>query len=139
MNHANLIDINWIAVLVAAIAYFALGALWYSFLFQKKWVEYQNINVNDPEIKQGVAGVMVTSFVLTVLITTGLAILIELMNITNGLTGAKLGLLTGVCFSATVISMTYLYTKKKWGLHFIDGAYHVVGQIIAGVILCLWR
>ena len=30
--------INWLHVLVAAIAYFALGAIWYSFLFQKPWV-----------------------------------------------------------------------------------------------------
>ncbi len=29
-------DINWIAVLVGAIGYFMLGAIWYSFLFQKK-------------------------------------------------------------------------------------------------------
>jgi hypothetical protein len=44
--------VNWLAVLVAAIAYFMLGALWYGTLFQKKWVAYQGIDMNDPEVKK---------------------------------------------------------------------------------------
>ena len=29
-------DINWMDVIVGAVVYFLLGAVWYSFLFQKK-------------------------------------------------------------------------------------------------------
>jgi hypothetical protein len=39
MNTDFLKDINWLAVLVAGIAYWALGALWYSkILFSNKWL-----------------------------------------------------------------------------------------------------
>ncbi len=69
MNTTFFADINWLAVLVAAIAYFGLGAIWYSFLFQKKWIEYQKIDVNDPEMKKGVAATMFTSFLLMVVAT----------------------------------------------------------------------
>ena len=34
-----MIEINYIAVLVAAVAAYAVGALWYGFLFKKKWGE----------------------------------------------------------------------------------------------------
>jgi Protein of unknown function (DUF1761) len=132
--------INWLHVLVAAIAYFALGALWYSLLFQKQWIRYHGIDMNNPDGRKGVGAVMFMSFILTFLITVGLEIFIYRAAITGGvLSGIKLGLTTGLLFSATAISITYLFLKKPAGLHFIDGLYHVVGQIIAAVILCAWQ
>lgn len=131
--------VNWLHVLVAALAYFALGALWYSFLFQKAWIRHQKIDMSDPNGKKGVGGIMATSLVLMLLATIGLAILIARIQPTGGvLSGLKIGALTGVCFSATAISITYLYVKKHAALHAIDGLYHVVGQMIAAVILCAW-
>jgi hypothetical protein len=56
--------INWLAVLIGAVAYFALGALWYSFLFKNKWIAYNNIDMNDPNVKKGVGVTMFGSFVL---------------------------------------------------------------------------
>lgn len=40
MSLAVLGDLNWLAVLVATIAFFALGGVWYSnALFGKQWTE----------------------------------------------------------------------------------------------------
>lgn len=140
MNSTIFSSLNWLHILVAAIAYFALGAIWYSFLFQKKWTQHHNIDMNNPDSKKGVGAIMFMSFIWTVIITVGLAILInKIPTIWGIVSGIKLGLTTGVCFSAAALSMTYLYLKKPTGLHFIDGLYHVVGQIIAAVILCGWR
>ena len=140
MDTSFISEINWLAVLVAAVAYFMLGALWYGSLFSKKWVAYQGINMDDPELKKGTAGIMSSSFVLMLLATIGLAILVARLNLIGGvLSGIKLGLITGIFFSMTAISITYLYIKKPLGLHFIDGLYHVAGQVIAAIILCIWR
>jgi hypothetical protein len=132
--------INWLHVLVAAIAYFALGAIWYSFLFQKQWIRYHNIDMNDPNGKKGVGLVMFMSFVWMFVVCFGLELLIYRAGINGGaVAGVKLGLTTGIFFSAAAISITYLYLKRPIGLHFIDGLYHVVGQVIAAVILCAWQ
>jgi len=140
MNSEFLSSLNWLHIVVATVAYFMLGAIWYSFLFQKKWIEYQNIDMSNPEAKKGAGFIMALSFVGFLVICTGLAILDAKINLTHGVSsGIKLGLTTGVCFSAAAISITYLYVKKPIGLHFIDGLYHVVGQIIAAVILCAWH
>lgn len=139
MDTSFLSDLNWLHVLVAALAYFALGAIWYSALFQKKWIAYQGINVNDPEMKKGSGMIMLMSFIWMFVATIGLAIIVNRLQLDNAVSGIKWGLLTGVCFSAMAISVTYLYVKKPMGLHFIDGLYHVVGQVIAAVILCVWR
>ena len=133
-------EINWLAVLTGAVAYFMLGAIWYSkLLFANKWIGYHGIDMNDPEIKKGVGGIMFTSFLMFMVISICLGILIERMQLTQVLSGVKLGLFTGVGFSFAAISITYLYVKKPFALHLIDGIYHVVGQIIAAIIICIWQ
>src|SRR5215218_5067207 len=132
--------INWLAVLVAAIAYFALGALWFSKpVFGGKWVALHKINIEGPEAKKGVGAIMFGSFILMLIATIGLAILVARFHLYEAISGIKLGLFTGICFACTAISVTYLYIKKPAASHFIDGLYHVVGQIIAAIILCLWK
>ena len=133
-------EMNWLAILVAAVAYFMLGALWYSkALFSNQWIAHHKIDMNDPELKKGVGVIMFTSFLLFIVISICLGILIERMQLNQVLSGVKLGLLTGVGFSFAAISITYLYVKKPFSLHLIDGMYHVVGQILAAIIICLWQ
>ena len=50
--------IHWLAVLAAAVAYFALGAIWYSkILFAKKWLTLTKINASYPNATKGMAGI----------------------------------------------------------------------------------
>lgn len=140
MNTDLLSNLDWLHILVATLAYYALGAIWYSFLFQKPWIRHHKVDMSNPDARKGAGAIMFFGFILNFLITTGLAIFISRIGITDGaMSGVKLGLTTGVLFSAAAISMTYLYLKKPAGIHFIDGAYHVVGQIIAAIILCVWE
>ena len=132
-------ELNWLHILVAAIAYFLLGAIWYSPLFGKRWIAYQKIDMNVPEAKKGAATIMVFSFIIMFLTTIGLAVLVFRLELEEAMSGIKLGLFTGRLFSAAAISISYLYVKKPLGLHLIDGLYHVLGQVIAAVILCIWR
>src|SRR5678815_2755918 len=105
MNPAIFSQINWLAVLVSTIAYFALGAIWYSFLFQKKWIVYTGVNASDPNAKKGMAAIMFTSFILMFICVFGLAFLITKFNLHTWMMGVKIGLLTGVCFCAMAISI----------------------------------
>jgi hypothetical protein len=138
MDTSFLSHLNWLHILVAAIAYFVLGAIWYSALFQKKWVAYHEVQMNAPDAKKGVAAIMIGSFIWMFIISFALAVLVYRLNLNNAMSGIKLGLFTGLCFSAAAISITYLYLKKPAGLHLIDGLYHIAGQIIAAIILCVW-
>jgi hypothetical protein len=139
MDTSTFSNLNWLHILVAALAYFALGSIWYSALFGKKWVFYQKINMADPGAKKGVAAIMFGSFLWMFVASIGLAILVQRLQLNEAMSGLKLGLLTGICFSAAAISISYLYVKKPLGLHLIDSFYHIAGQIIAAVILCMWR
>jgi hypothetical protein len=139
MNTAIFSDINWLAVLVATLAFFALGAIWYSFLFKNAWIKHTNVNMNDPNAKSGVAGIMVTSFILTFICCIGIAIFLGKAGSSSWMSGAKVGLVAGVCFCATAISNSYVYEKRSSALHFINGVYNIFGCVIAGIIIALWK
>lgn len=135
-------DIHWIAVLAGTLAYFFLGALWYSFLFKNKWIAYQGISAEDmnkPDAKKGVGAIMVASFIMMFIVSTGLAILSEYLVLKGWQHALHLGLLTGVCFACTSMAINMLYEKKPIGLFFINGSYQVLGNIIAAIIIVCWR
>ena len=139
MNSAIFSNINWIATLVGAIAYFALGAPWYSFLFQKKWIEYTGVSMTDPNAKKGMAAIMFGSFIMMFVCSIAISVLASRLDLSGWMSGLKLGLLTGICFAFTSMAINMLYEKKPIGLYFINGAYQVLGNIIAAIIICSWR
>lgn len=139
METTFLTGINWIAVLCGALGYFALGAIWYSkVLFAKRWLELLKIDPKAPGATKGMAAIMIGSFVLMFLTAVGIAILRSRLEISGWMGGLKLGLVTGVCFGAAAISISYVYEKRPTGLHLINGGYTVAGNIIAAVIICIW-
>ncbi len=129
----------WLAILVAGVAYFALGAVWYSFIFKNAWIKASGVNVNDPNMKKGVAQTMLASLVLMIVASLGLALILSKTGVDSWMTGAKVGLVAGVCFSATAICISYLYEKRPWMLHFINAGYNVAGCVVAGIILAIWK
>ena len=138
MNTEFLNYINWLAVLCGALGYFMLGAIWYSALFKKSWIAMTKIDPNDPELKKGAGAIMFLSFIFMFITSVGIAVLRTRLDISGWMSGVKLGMLTGLCFGAIAISISYVYEKRPFGLHLINGGYTLLGNIIAAVIICSW-
>jgi len=132
---------NWLAILVATIAYFMLGALWYSkALFGTKWARLLKIDTSNPDLRKGMGGMMISTFVLILIVCFGLETLIVKIGFLQEISyGIKLGLLTGLAFATTAVSINYVYERKPTNLYLITNGYHVVGHVIAATILVLWR
>jgi len=139
MNTAIFSHINWLAVLVAAVAFFLLGALWYSLLFRDAWIKSSGVNVNDPNAKKGVGALFFSSFILILITTIGLAFFISRVGTAGWMTGLKVGLIAGICFCATSISNSYLYEKRPVSLLVINSFYNIVGCSIARIIIAVWK
>jgi hypothetical protein len=138
MNTVIFSEINWLAVFVGALAFFMLGALWYSkLLFVKKWLEYLNINPDNPDAKKGMAVLMVGSFLMMFFISILIAVLRAKLDISGTPGGLKLGAVTGLLGSFAIF-INYLYEKKPAGLFLINGGYALVGNIISALIICNW-
>jgi hypothetical protein len=141
MNTAIFSHLNWWAILVATVAYFILGALWYSkALFGTKWAGLIKLDMNNPNLKKGMGKMMASTFALILIVCFGLSVVIHMVNFEdNYLYGIKLGLLTGLAFASTAVSINYVYENKPTNLYLINCGYHVIGHVLAATILVMWR
>lgn len=134
-------EINYLAVLVAGVATWIIGALWYSpVLFAKPWMAAHGYT---PEKMQGMKAGMMRAFIgsfICYLITA--AVLAVLMAMTGSVgigAGIKLGVLCWVGFSAALFLTQNLYSDKPLTVFLIDTGYHLVFLIVMGAILSAWR
>ena len=134
-------NLKWIAIIVATLAYFILGAIWYSkMLFATKWISYVKINMNDPNAKKGMGMMFVGSFIMMFIQCLAIAILADKLHVIGGwLSGIKIGAFTACCFCSSTVAINYFYEKRPLGLFYINAGYSLVGNIIAGIIICSWK
>jgi hypothetical protein len=133
---------NWLAIAVAAVAYFALGALWYSALFGKPWMAGHGIKQPTPEERKAMGSKMGMMFLGTFLIGAATAFIIGLLvyalQSTTAMSGIKIGLVCGA-FATGPICMSYIYLQKPVKLWLIDSGYHVVSFVIMSIIISVWH
>ena len=128
---------NYVAVFVAALAYWLLGAVWFALLFIKPWMALENIT---PEQASGVSPVApyVISFILNLVIAFVLAQLCAWRNANTAARGAALGVLIWIGFLGPVTYTTYMYEMRPKQLFAINEFYPLVGLCFVGAILGTW-
>jgi hypothetical protein len=132
-------SINWLAVVVATLASFALGALWYSLLFKNTWI--REVGIPEDTMKNvNLAKIFGTCLVLTAVMGLGMAILTQGHGILiNWKDGMLLGLFIGLCFVAPSTGINYLYQRKSFLLWAIDAGYQVAFLVLMGTIFGAWH
>lgn len=129
----------WLQIAVAAIAYFAIGALWYSVLFQKAWIAGHNVQMTE-EGKKRAPLLFAISLVINFCQAIALALALDVMQTPAALVpGLKVGLFLGLAFGASCMVINYMYLGKSIKVIFIDAAYHVVGIAVMSIILSVWH
>ena len=134
-------NVNFFTVLVATLAAFFLGFVWYSFLFGKRWMK--ELGFSEEELKKGANMGMIfgSTLALTFVMGLGLAMLWHTEDPTK-LTwsvGLLHGLFIGVCFVATSTGINYLYQRKSLALWAIDAGYQVCFLMLQGAIIGAWH
>jgi hypothetical protein len=137
----ELSNINFLAVLVAALASFALGAAWYSpVLFSKAW--QKGVGLSDETLmSKNIALIFGSSFLLILVMDFGLAVILQghAGRDVSATSGALYGFLIGMFFIATSIGINMLYQRKSFTLWAIDAGYQVLYLALSGAILGAWR
>ena len=128
---------NYPAVLVSAIAYWLLGAVWYAVLFGKLWMKLEGIPVEKLQSANPVVPYIIT-FLLNLLIAYVLSQLCLWRNATTAARGAALGILLWIGFVGPITYSTYMYELRPAQLFAINGFYPLVGLALMGAILGAW-
>ena len=130
-------NVNWLGALVAAIATFLVGGVWYSpILFARPWMEAMGLS--DADLKGGTGKIFGASFVLQLVAAVNLAFFLAggKASLTWGVTA---GLLAGVGWVVTSLGTTYLFGRRPLRLFLIDAGYHAVSFTVMGAILGVWK
>lgn len=137
MSFDILSEVNYLAALVAAVAYFALGALWYSpALFARPWMKAIGM---DPESTPSpnvllFVGTAIAYFLMGVV----LAAIARSTQATELVDGIVLGLLVGVGIGAAQIWVNAAYEQRPAALVWINGLNVAVGYTLMAVIVTVW-
>jgi hypothetical protein len=131
---------NYLAVVVAAVAYWILGAIWFGFLFGKSWVRLERISDEQLAAMKSAATAVpyIVSFVLGLVIAFVLAQLCAWRNATTAARGASLGVLLWLGIVAPVTYTTNMYEMRPTNLFLINEGYVLVGLLVMGAILGAW-
>ena len=134
-----MIPTNWMSVLIASVAAFALGFLWYGPVFGSMWMKAlgrTKADIEKEKNKMGMmfaitfAGAVIEAFVLTKFIHYAGAY--TLMD------GAKTGLWAAIGFVGPTMLANYLYQGKSKQLFLIDFGYQSAVLLVMGAVLAYW-
>ena len=128
---------NYAAVVVSAVVYWLLGAVWYGFLFSKPWMELEHITDAQAKSMNPVLPYIIT-FALNLLIAFVLAQICTWRNANTAARGAAVGILLWIGFIGPVTYTSYMYEMRPLQLFAINEFYPLVGLCLMGAILGGW-
>jgi hypothetical protein len=132
----NLASVNYLAILVAAIAAFVFGAVYYGTL-GKPWMKAARI---DPATAKMSPVLFITSFICELIMAWVLAGILwhvgaGVFTLGNGLVS---GFLLWLGFIVTTVAVNQRYQGFGWDLTIIDSLHWLGVTLIMGAILGWW-
>lgn len=140
MSFDTLGDLNWLAVIVAAIVYMALGAIWYQpFAFGRIWSEASGVPMPEPG-ESAPPTIYLSPLIAYFLSTVATAMLARATGSDTLGHAIVLGIVVGVGYVAalTMVGATF-EPKPKGAVWFaITAGFNVLALVIVSVIVTVW-
>jgi hypothetical protein len=127
--------INYLALLVAAVAKSALGSIWYTAL-GKQWRELTGIT--PEQIKQGMAKAMVVDFIGNFIMAFVLVHAVHYAGAKGSGEGAGVGFFNWLGFIGVVSLGSVFFERRPFKLFVINNVYLLLSLIMMGAIVATW-
>jgi hypothetical protein len=130
-------QLNFLAVIVAAVSTFVIGGLWYSpLMFQRGWMAANGFS--EADVAGGnMAKIFGVSFVFALVMALNLAMFLADPG-TTAAWGATAGALAAI-WVALGIGTVALFERRPFSYTAINGGYWVVSFTLMGLIIGAWR
>ena len=126
---------NYISVIVAAVSYWLLGALWYGLLFTKPWVALEGVEMQqaNPALQY------IITLVLNLVIAFVLTQICIWRNANTAARGAAVGTFLWLGIVGPIVYTTYMYEMRSMALFAINEFYPLAGLCLMGAIVGGWK
>lgn len=129
----NFAAVNYLAVIVAAIAGFGVGAIWYGLLFTKPWIASVGMTMDQMK-REGSRSAI--PFVLSIVGCIIMGVILSAFAAPATVAGgAFAGFLAWLGFVATTTTVNYAYPGRKVTLTLIDTGHWLAVLVVMGGIL----
>ena len=129
--------INWIAVLAAAIAIYAIGFIIYALAIpEESWMAMSGISEAQKEVAMSR---MVFSPVMPILTALFLAVLFKWGQVGSLSTGMQWAAVVALASAIPTILYAWVYGGGTTEMAMVDGGHLLLGHVTAGAILGGWR
>ncbi len=128
---------NWVAIVIAAIAQFIIGCIWYGPLFGKTWMSMMGMSQQSMS-REGMRKTMTLTFIGSLVTAAVLSMLVGWMGAKTLSAGIAAGFWAWLGFVATVTLGGVLFAKMSWNLYILNNAYQLVSLAVMGAILAKW-
>jgi len=129
--------VNWVAIVIAAIAQFIIGWVWYGPLFGKTWMSMMGMSQQSMS-REGMGKIMTLNFIGSLVTAAVLSMLVGWMGAKTLGAGIAAGFWAWLGFVATVTLGGVLFAKMSWNLYILNNAYQLVSLAVMGAILAKW-
>ena len=133
--------INYPAVLVAALAHFIIGGIWYGLIFGNKFLEF--IAWSPEKIRQmeaqNPAKQYLVAFASGLILCYILAHFVQYTKARTAVDGIQTAFWLWLGFIVTTQLATVVFEERSLGLYLLNIGYQFVGCAVAGVILTVWK
>jgi hypothetical protein len=130
--------VNYLAVVVAAVAHFLLGAVWFTVL-QKPWLNAVGKTMDQLAAQTNATVGYVVAFVSNLVIAWVLARLIIATSRTSLAGGVAMAGLLWFGFTATTMGTAFVFEGRNAEAFAVIAGYPLVGMLIMGAILGAWQ
>ncbi len=130
--------VNYLAVLVATIAGFATGAVWYTVLFGKPWLKAVGIDPTEMSGKGASAVPFIVSIIANAMMAWVLAVFIGRFGEVNIANGICAGALAWLGFVVTTIATNNAFPGRPWRLTAIDSGHWLAVLVVQGLVIGLF-
>ena len=128
--------VSWLGALIAGIAVFAIGGVWYGPLFGDTWMSATGMT-EERARESNLALIFGGTLVLEVIAAVGLSVILG-EDVSPG-QGAVQGLWVGLLIAVPVLLVQALYERKSVTLWALNGGYNVIGFVLMGLVLALFQ
>ena len=136
-----MVHVNYLAVLVAAVAVFALGWVWYSpLLFFNPWMRLRGV---DPAAAMVGAkmpgGKLLIEFARCLILAYVIARFVALLRIDSLLGAIHLGVFLWIGFPVILLAGSVLWDNVRWKVAAIHAGDWLVKLVVMPIIVTLWH
>ncbi|MBS0196628.1 MAG: DUF1761 domain-containing protein [Planctomycetes bacterium] len=132
--------VNYLAVVVAAIAMFLVGGIWYGAVFGRAWVGIHGYTPEQTKSMQKGAGKVYGMFLLTDLVRAWVTVLcLNAFHVTSVAGGICAATTLWLGYAATFHFENYAAHRKPIMAFALDAGYQILASATGGAILAAWR